>query len=626
MRACFILVVLLLVVPPGSRAASVDETPSRYTQVNEGYVRVTEISGRNSATREHSRARRKEIYEQTVTVYNGLDLELIGVKLELGYLGLDQDVHVVRREDSWLVFNASGPTPVNLIYEPRIPAVQERPTAAIVSYRLAADPAKTPGLTRALFLLSNSKGLVDLAVAANTLDSLGPEAAPVRDQVRALVAGGPLKLIGEVGKGIPSLYALRLLGRVGTREDVPLLLSVLESRKDWSQSLDAITALRTELPGHPMSNLFASGATLERVVEDAVRDLDPVQAAPALVKVAYEEGPHRSLARGLLRKWTPVELVDLLRKSGAEETLRVLCASRAPEAVTLIVGLGTAGVAGVDLKACLSAMPQKETNAALVGVLGAELGPLEETVFALLAARSTAVQAGLRARASNLKPRVDAANTEALARALHARLRSERVGALQEKLDAVDGAVREEQFDAALALLEKTFGETQGREQRAKLTVARVRVAQAAARARAMDVVDKALEGIEVPQEGRERSADLEPELTELARIVMSFWKDRRVESQLERVEARVSASARPELARIYMEAIGGAEQWDRSIYAERALALDSSNAAAKLLIEEVASDRAREKSLRSLATICGVFLFVGLVLWFIVSRLRETA
>jgi hypothetical protein len=629
MRRFFLVAVLLFIGPLSTQAAGDDGAPSRYTQANEGQVRIGGISGRVSKSRERSRGPWKTTYEQTITVDNQLGVELFDVKLELGYERLSSGVHVVRREHSSIIFNARGPTPVGLIYaEPFPEALDQNPTAVLVGYRLVADPAKTPGFTRTLLLLSNSQGRVDVAVAAETLSRLGPDATLIREDVRRWVADGPLEIADTFGQGITPLYALRLLGRVGTGEDVPVLLSVLEAEKeDYASYLPSLEALRQELPDHPMTNLFASGATLERIVEDAVMDVQPALAVPALVAVAYQDGPHRNVARGLLRKWKPEELVDLLRGPGAADALRVLCASRAPDAVPLVLGLGVTGVDGVDLKACLSAMPEKETNAALVGALGEELGSLEDTVLSLLAARSGAVRTPLRARASKLGLKEAAADTGALARAIHARLRSERVGALQETLDAVDGALSEQQFDTAMTLLEKAATDARGREHRAKLVVAHARVAQAAARARNMEGVDKALERIAVPAAGREHEAGLEPELTEVARAIMSQWKERRVDPQLERVEARVKAATRPELARIYMDAIGdGRGGWERAAYAKRALALDPGNVAARQYVEEYERDKAREEWLWSLARVGGGFLAVGLFLWFLVSKLSATA
>ncbi|MCY1023089.1 hypothetical protein [Pyxidicoccus sp. MSG2] len=626
MRGVFLVVALLFVGPSNTQAAEEVDAPARYTQADEGQVRISGITGRNLQRRKHLRGPWTPYFEQTITVDNRLDLELLRVKLDVGYERPDSSVRWVRRERSWLLFNARGPTPVTLNYDPPMPELEAHPTAVLVSYRLAASGARTPGFTRALFLLSNSKGAVDLAVAAEELSALGPDATLLREEVRKWVAGGPLGIADAFGQGITPLYALRLLGRVGTGEDVPLLLSVLKAEKDYAWYLPSLEELRARLPDHPMTNLFASGAKLERIVEDAVMDLQPALAVPALVAVAYQEGPHRNVARGFLRKWKPEELVDLLRGPGAVDALRVLCASRAPDAVPIVLRLGVTGVDGVDLKACLSAMPEKETNAALVGALGEELGSLEDTVLSLLAARGGAVRAPLRARASKLELKEAAADSGALARAIHARLRSERVGALQETLDAVDGALSEQQFDTALTLLEKAATDAQGREHHAKLAVAHARVAQAAARARDVAGVDKALERIAVPGAGREHEAGLEPELTEVARALMSQWKDGRMDrldSQLERVEARVKATTRPELARIYMDAIGdGRGGWERAVYAKRALALDSSNVAARQYVEEYEREEAREEWLWSLAKTGGGLLAVGLFMWFIVSKL----
>ncbi|QRK04302.1 hypothetical protein JQX13_29000 [Archangium violaceum] len=623
MRGPFLVAVLLLLAPTVTRADGESGAPSRYTQVDEGYVRIVDVSGRMSLSRNHSRGPFKPIYEQAIKVDNHLDLELFDVSLELGYLTLDSTTHVVRREHYMQIFNARGPTTVHFIYAPPLPALEERPTAALVRYRVAASPARTQGLTRTLLMLSNSKGRVDLAVAAEILPELGPDATLVREEVRKWVAGGPLGIAEAFGQGITPLYALRLLGRVGTGEDVPLLLSVLESGPDYSWYWPSLEALREALPDHPMTNLFASGATLEHVVEDAVRDLQPALAVPALVTVAYREGPQRNAARALLRKWTTEELVDVLRGPAAAETLRVLCASRTPDALPLVLGLGVTRVEGVDLRMCLSAMPEKETNVALVGALGEELGPLEDAVLSLLVARSGVVRAPLRARASKLGLRGDAADTGALARAIHEHLRSERMGALQATLDAVDAAVRDELFDSALALLGKAAKEARGREQRAKLAVAHARFAQVATRARNLDMVDRALEGIEVPRSGHEHEADLDPELTELARLLLSNWRDRYVDMQLARIEARVGEATRPELARIYMASIDGHPRSIRVAYAERALALEPGNTAARHLIEEDARARARDAHFRSLAIGAGWLLLVGLVVWFIVSRPR---
>ncbi|WP_164021945.1 ceramidase, partial [Pyxidicoccus trucidator] len=94
-----------------------------------------------------------------------------------------------------------------------------------------------------------------------------------------------------------------------------------------------------------------------------------------------------------------------------------------------------------------------------------------------------------------------------------------------------------------------------------------------------------------------------------------------------ERVEARVKAATRPELARIYMDAIGeGRGGWERAAYAKRALALDSGNVAARQYVEEYEREKAREKWLWSLAKVGGGFLAVGLFLWFLVSKLSAAA
>lgn len=618
------MLVLLFIGPSGSRAEAGELVePARYSQAREGYVRTVGITGRVFEQRERAKGPLKSYYERVVTVENRLDLEVFDVQVDLGPSEPDTSEYQVEREHSSLIMPAHAWSEVRSIFTKPFPDYGSDSTAVVVSYRLSADPARTQGFTRTLFLLSQSQGQVDLAVAAQALQYLNPEAVRVRDEVREWVKAGPDKLVGEVGRGIASLYAIRLLGRVGTGEDVSLLLSIPGTRQNYPPALETLEALRKALPGHPMTELFGPDVSLERVAEDAVRDMQPRLAVPALVGLAYQDGPLRSAARRVLGRWKTEERVEALRGSEAEP-LRVLCASRAPEALPVILGLGMAGGAGVDVRECLAAMPQKETNAALMAVLGEDLGQLEDTVFSMLAARSAAVRASLRTQASKLGLKVESSDGGALARAIHSLLRFQRMGKLKLTLDAVDAALVEKNFDTAMELLGVASREGPDRQVQSTLAVAYARVAQVAAKGQRMTEVRQALEAIEVPKDGYGPSADLESEMVEVARVVMPLWRDFLVDSMLDLVEARVGASSRPELARIYMAALQGNQGRNRAIYAKRALALDPSNDSARQVIEEVERDKARDALLRTVAIIVGGLLVLGLVLRFIVAQLRE--
>ncbi|WP_164020190.1 hypothetical protein [Pyxidicoccus trucidator] len=620
MRAPVLVAALLLLGALQVQAAG-DGAARQYTQGSEGFVYIKDVSELTTRARKHTRAAWTPIFQLTIELENRLDVEVFDLQFELTYRASGSSPYKDRLHDG-VIMEARAQRQLIRGF----PMDDSKPVGTnpiLVSYRLFADPARSPGVTRTLLLLANSRGQLDVAVAANLFPHLGPDATLVREEVRAWVTGGVAKLDASIGAGIAPMFALRLLGRVGTGEDVSLLLSVLKSGQDYLSARDSLKALHASLPGHPMTQLFASGPTLDRVVEDALRDMRPELSAPALVVLAYQDGPLRNEAQAALRTWRTETLVEALRGLRAAEVLQVLCASRAPEAVPLIVGLGAQGVEGVDLKACLSALPEKETVAALVGALGEDLGPLEDTVLSLVEGRGRTARELLRARALKLGLPVGT-DPATLARAIHARLTSQRVGALRATLTQVEAALREGQFDTALSLLDTASKEARGREEVAKVVVARARAAQAAARAKQLEPVARVLKGIPVPRAGLEHHADLEPELMELIRVLMSQREEREVSGRLDRIESLARTSSRPELARVYMTSLGeGRQDWERAAYAKRALALDSGNVSARQLVEEYEREQAHARWLRSMAINAGWLVLLGVFAWFFVSRLR---
>ncbi|MFP2909798.1 hypothetical protein ACLESD_33085 [Pyxidicoccus sp. 3LFB2] len=620
MRASFLVAVLLVLGPLTARAVGDGASPT-YTQGSEGYVYVKDVSGIETQTRKHNRAAWRPVYRLTATVQNRLDVEVFDLRFELTWrapgrhpykdLLVDGVIREARSQSQMARgFFLDGSEPVGS-------------DPILVSYRLWADPARTPGVTRALLLLANSQGPVDLAVAANTLAQLEPSATLVRDEARAWVTGGVRKMNASIGAGIAPLFVLRVLGRVGTAEDVSLLLSLLKSPMEYGSARDSVKALSARLPEHPMAKLFASGPTLDRVVADALRDMRPEVSIPALVALAHQDVPLHREAYFAIRRWNTAELVEGLRGPGETASLQLLCASPVSSAVPLILGLGMAGVDGVDLKACLSSKTEMRTEAALVAVLGEELGPLEATVLSLLEARGRAALPLLRERALELGLPVSQ-DPGRLARAIHERLRAQRAGALRETLAKVDGALKEDQFETALSLLDTASKEAHGREEAAKVLVARMRVAQAAARVKRVEPLARALEGVPVPRAGLKPHPDVALELMELGRVLVSQWDEREGRERLDRLEALVGTERRPELARVYMASLGeGRQEWERVAYAQRALALDPDLASARQLVDAYERQQAQAQSRRTMAINAAWLLGLAVFAWFVVSRLR---
>ena len=566
----------------------------RYSQAGEGYVFVSEVSARVLMERRRRRELFKPNLHLSATLANRLSLDVVSVKVLMEYTPASGGRQSLVEHD-WVIVPKGGQAHVGRIWPQDSEGEVRGATSVLVGYRLMADPARTPEMARTLLLLSNSPGLVDLAVAAEAHSGLGPDAQVLREELRRQVATGPTALLQGQERGFAPLYALRLLGRVGTGEDIPTLLSVLTSGEGHQPSLEWLGRFRAQYPDHPMTRLFASGAALREVVKDSVRDMRPELAVPALVTVAYSPGRLAREARDFLPLWERESLVAAMAGPQGVEPLKRLCASGAPEAVPLAVALGVKGLDGVDMKACLSTLPEKETLAELVRLLGGELGALEATAFDFLASRGRAAQALLCAPARELGLPVGT-DVAALARAVRSGFLARQMAAIQQLRTRAEVALREGRFDDALSLMDEAARNVHGREQRVQAMVGYVRIAQAAAREDQRERLDLVLQRLRVLRSGHGDGAEVDPELLGLARDIVTHGWDTEVVQRLELLVELVDAHHRPRLAEAYVTWAGKmSSHWDREAHAKRALALDASNVGARDILEEVARVRAEE-------------------------------
>ncbi|MFP2929189.1 hypothetical protein ACLESO_29105 [Pyxidicoccus sp. 3LG] len=604
-------VLLLAWGPSVARAAEVDE--------GEGYVRITKLETRE--TRE-GRGIGEPFIRVKITVENRLEMAVDGLFIE---------VPVRERYSSSSVsevhFWGAVPARGQYEFESRFarPTVQPLTgaTVRLKRYRLDAAPSRTPGVASTLLRLANSRSRVDQAVAAEMLPRLTPDAVRLREELRLWVASGPVERAEDFGAGIGPLYALRLLGRVGTGEDVALLLSALKSDEAHGPALAALESLRAWHPPHPMAGLFGSGAGVREVVEAALRDMRPELVVPEMVKLAYLPGTLQHESRTLLSAWKVEEPAAALSGPRAAESLQVLCASGTPDVVPLVVRLGITGVEGVDMKACLSALPERDTLGELVRVLGDELGALEGVALEVLASRGRA-RALLLARARELGIPAEQ-DSGKLVRAVRARLFSLRTEAFLKVLAEAEEASREERYEAALQLLGQARELARGREQRIRVAAAQARVGQAVVRddVRRVDPVIDAL--VALPAEWAS-DAELEPELVKLVQaiIVQEFTSG---SEQLARIEQWGGAAVHPRLAQAYMDVAGELNApYSLGESARRALALDSGNAAARHVLEKLKQDRARETRRIVIlvgAGLLGLSVLVSLLRWREASKNR---
>lgn len=594
MRGLFLLVSLLLLGPSWARAADEVAAARRSSQGSEGYVFVSEVSARVLMERRRSRGLSKPNLHLSATLENRLSLDVTSIRVLMENIPVGGRRQTLLEHD-WVVVPKGGQAHVGRSWPLDSEAEGHGVTTVLVGYRLMADPATTPGMARTLLVLSNSSGLVDLAVAAEAHPGLGPDAQRLREELRPQVASGPTALLQGQGRGFAPLYALRLLGRVGNGEDLPTLLSVLKSDEGYQPSLESLGRFRAQFPDHPMSRLFASGTALRTVVEDSVRDMRPELAVPALVSLAYSPGRLAREAREFLSLWEREALVAAMVGPQGVEPLKRLCASGEPDAVPLVVALGVKGLEGVDMKACLSTLPEKETRAELVRLLGGELGALEATAFDVLASRGRAAHALLRAPARELGLPVGS-DVATLARAVHSGLLARRMAALQQMRNLLEVALREGRYDDALSLVDDAARNAHVREQRTQVMVGYVRVAQSAAREDHRERLDLVLERLQGLRSGHADEANADPELVALALDIVTHGQDTGVDKRLELLVGMVGAHHRPRLAEAYVTWAGKTSHpFARENLANQALALDASHVGARSILEDVARLRAEE-------------------------------